>query len=1136
MCAGVLRRGMQRAQALRMQRRTLALLIALSPLANGCQGVLLGAEEEHGAPLPIAGPATLPEMIRRAPSVDACSTLGFDRIENCLNYGLPLEPSIHRSSVRPRGAETSAPTVPYGPHPSGTAPQTFVLPTHRTSADGRIATDGVGLAMFYPENLHYGFQTRPGRSVLGRTLGLGEDVRIDGRPGRTRYPAAYFLGEHGASLNTAENWEICSGRDPNMGSGSDSNAGRNLRTCIAPDPDAPYNPSQPTAHAIHGECYDANLIFVVNGNPGSSGLGERVEIRSIALTFFFGGASQPSLRGAVRVPETSAPSQAIFLYPTGDLTRAEGEILPWHRNYDIPPPNAGTPQWSIRHYYEAALARCDGATTQPAWCHFLDQQHVLPVDQRYVIHRSPTSSHTWDGVRNSEPNAHGEYDAFHAFLEPATTGDGRVLIVHDYHQGILYSYNEVGPCDAAGFSDFRPISMAYLDPRVNQRYGFARYPVRRTNGEVVPPGETVDGGYPWIDRHGNNLMFPAVGGQNGFVGHWVPNPGESDWTVRLPNDDGSFTPDPDPEVEAFMNVPGETVETESWNVNNGNGTGVVVLGSWTRGKMILVDNGLYESDWTFSTYSSGFRDHRFAVPLFVDNETFETEDTLVRPAGVAFVNSFENIMNQYNVMNPISPFDVVWTASSTQERNTEIVFDEYMRRGMRVVAHMNADITLYPNPSHDDGEVRRNPLMQQVNNGFVPQAGALHLFSHSPVLQNATTTESPETGGIATLRLLGGSWLPPVAEGGVQGRGVWLDGANDHVLIERLPASLRRFYLGLWVDLRAWDARASMTLYRFGNGTAIDLRQGAIRVVRPGTTSQELALDAAAMENARYFHLGLGFDDGPGGPRMVVFLDGQRVGTLAIGQTPRFVPATAPPSATGTLTIGTNEYRALRGGGYVYPVRGWVDEFRMMDLQPGELESTTFTEHACNLALGSARRLGTSIVCEQIDFRHNDTTDAEGVGASLDFPLEAYQTRNCGNSVHQNAGALGCARGELLSLADRQLVASQHRPDFSDVAFCTTCHTDAMDAVPGLRPAALLPYPLDPTTGVPNMSATALTDPRRQPMQWLRRMDGRAPRRDTGASQLFDPSHFNAAWLHGQLDPQILGGTNSTQPTRLGPY
>jgi hypothetical protein len=68
------------------------------------------------------------------------------------------------------------------------------------------------------------------------------------------------------------------------------------------------------------------------------------------------------------------------------------------------------------------------------------------------------------------------------------------------------------------------------------------------------------------------------------------------------------------------------------------------------------------------------------------------------------------------------------------------------------------------------------------------------------------------------------------------------------------------------------------------------------------------------------------------------------------------------------------------------------------------------------------------------------------------------------------------------------------------------------------------------------MSATAQTDPRRQPMQWLRRMDGRAPRWDLSSSPLIDPTRFNAAWLHGQLDPRILGGTNATEATRIGPY
>ena len=1139
-------------------------LVVLGTVATGCQGVLF-AEHGEGEGEFVDQPDRLPEAIRRAPGMEACSGLGFARVEDCLNNGLPPAPSIRRSSVRPREAvrprgelpidppSTTARTVPYGGAPMNGAPQTFVLPDHRTSADGRIATDGLSLALFFPENLDYGFQTQPGRSPLGRSMGLDQGMRADGRPGHTRIPEAYFTERmtYGAcrpdgscergtcnlgqcvtrpTLNTSENWEICSGRDPDMGSGSDPTAGRVMRTCFAADPEGGPGPDECGAGRIAGQCYDANFIFISTALPGASDLSERMEIRSIAVTLFFEGAAVGTQSGGVRVPTNRTPSQWVFLYPTADLTRAEGEQLPCNRDYRVPAPNPSTAPYSITHFYEASLALCNGPSdgiADPLWCHFQDQQHFLPLDQDYIFHRSPTSSHAWSGVRHIEPNAHGEYDSFHALLEPATTADGRVLFIQDYSQGLMYSYNTVAPCDAAGFREFRPISMAYLDPNVNTRYGFARYPVRRTDGEVIPPGETLIGGYPWVDRHGDNLIFPTLEGQNGFRGRWRENEGEGgSWSVRLPNEDGSFTSSGDADVEALMHVPGEGAPIESWNVNNANGTGAVILGSWTRGKMVLLDNGLAQSDWTFSTHAQGFRNHRFGI------EIFREEETLVRPAGVALVNSFENIMNQYNVMNPITPFDVVWTASSSQQRNVEIAFDEYMRRGMRVVAHMNAGIGLFERIE----DAPANPETQRSTNGFVPAEGRTDLFAYSPILQNASTADSPETGGIATIRLLGGSWLPPVAEGGVQGRGVWLDGVNDHILIDRLPAAVPRFYLGLWIDRRQEDPLLPTTLYRFGDGSSIEIRQGAVRYLRPEGSAHEVALDANAMVNGRYVHLGLAFDVAASGPVMSVWVDGQRRSSVRISQVPRFAPASEPSATTGRMAIGTTEYRTSPSGAPVYPVRAWVDEFRFIDLEPGEFTSSAFTEHACNLALGSMRRAGHGTsVCEQIDFRHNDQVDAEGVGTSLDFPIEAYQTRNCGNSVHQDSGGLPCARAELLGLADRQLVANQHRPDFSDVPFCVTCHMSASDPVAGLRPEALLPFPIDPITGVANMSATTMTDPRRQPMQWLRRMDGRAPRWDEPGSPLVD-ARLPASWFHGQLDPVILGGTASTSPTRLGPY
>jgi hypothetical protein len=1079
-------------------------LLGLALLAGGRSPTTSGAFDDD---LVFRGPG--PTSIRS--EAPPCSDVGFDVVENCINADLPPSPSIRRRFVAPRNGVSQDPadldlalTKPFSARShAGAFAQTFALPNHRTSVDGRLTTvDGNRLARFSPENLAPGFRTfaDPGRRVLSHSRLLVHELRTDPRPGRSRVPQHVITRD---DFGTGVFWEMCNGTAPD-GTGQ-------MRLCRAR--------RTPQQGLEEGECYDVTILWANHG-PADGEMWW--ELRSIDLTVFIPRGKS--------VPTSGQPHWEdgyIYYYPRSEVDGLT-ELPPLS---DFEPPSGFPPVVSHQALVQVANEACTGPD-QPKWCRYLDEQRSL-VGESFRFYTGPDTYHHWDGRLGSPAGPQG----FHALLEPATTADGRVLFIHDYGQGIMYSYNTEGACDARGFRDFKPISQAYLDPDVNSRYGFARYPIRDTSGVAFPPGATVVGAYPWVDRKGSNLMFPVADGQDGFVGRWVANPGQAGWAP-----DGQ--------------------EVQPAHVNKNNSTGVVVVGAWTRGKMVVLDNGLNATDWTFS--ADAFRAHRFRLPLYGLGRA-PSEQVLVRPSGVALLNSLENSLNQYDAMSPISPFDVVWTASSTQARNAEVVFDEYLRRGMRVVAHMNAPMTRYPTGRAEF------PFLVTYDNGFVPTAvvpnAAGFVFRRTPRLQNASTMPSP-----ATLELRGGAWIPPVAEGGVLGRGVYLDGVNDHILVQRLPGRLSHFYLGLWIDQQKPSPTLSRTLYRFGDGTRVTLRRGGVSVVAPGGATASAELSPERTGHRRYFHLGLAFGWDGQQTHVRVWEDGTYVGTHALPRRVEFslAPPVAPvqvdcPRATGWRCAPDGLGAGLCHGGQVMtttscaynhmvcsqasidaggpacvptadgqlvvgnsrpdggaPIRAWVDELRLIDLQPAEASSRVFAELACNLALGSLAFPGqVGSQCEQIPLRHDEPEDEEGVGTGLDFPVEAYTQRNCGNTVHRNA-VEPCGHDEAYGVADKQPVAALPRPDFSGQAFCRTCHVSSTDPVPGLRLGSLV------AGTVPSED-----DPRRQPMTFFRNMPGGAPHMNGVA---LPP--FGDGWETGDrvLDRVIHGEGPTVRPNRAGPY
>ncbi|MBK9071432.1 MAG: hypothetical protein IPL79_10580 [Myxococcales bacterium] len=961
-----------------------------------------------------------------ASGTQPCPT-NYAQVEGCYNLVNPPTPSVRRSFI-PASATTPG-AVPFGRSDAVAMPgQTQLLPNHRSTVDGRLVTlDSRTMAAFRPEALGYGMQGTTTKSLRGAQGGFYYSTMIDPRPGKSRLPATSL-----SKLTGPPNgWDICN---------SDGAGSTGARACTA----TLVNAAGQDVDAS-GECYDITPVWAWESD-------NYWDLRSAALTAFVPAAKELAASETGEVlffPRTAASyvgkqrDYSAFFYSACDT-----KYGPLYGNCD----------WGINRFFAEVTADCTAGNNQP-WCQLLNSQKSAVGN--YTFFTAPGQSHSWAGRNQSTPDSH------HAFLEPATTADGRLLIIHDYRQGIMYSYADT-PCDASKWTTFKPISMAFTDPAVNTRYGFAKFPMRRFDGSMVPAGETIPGGYPWIDRRGDNLMFPMFPTQK-----------------RAWNGTAEAT--------------GATWNHDTFGATNS--PGVVAVGAWTKGKLILLDNAVSATDWGTPAWEQ--RNDIFGLRLY-------REGTVrFRPQGISLLSSLENQFNHIEALNPSTPRDVVWLMSSAAQRTAEVAFDDYLQSRVLIAAPMNVEMTHESYTELVAGNYTNT--LYTPHNGFtrITTNGTSKWnwpwqFTAAPImLQNASTTVNP-----ASLRLRGGAWINPIAEGGVQGRGIYLDGYNDHIAASEVPV-VDNFYLGLWVDVRTagWTAsKPSRKLYEFPDGSAIELSTERV-TFRTGTSAKTVDVN---VPQGSYTHVGIALA-GDTQRIATVFINGTKVGEVALdGISSLFRLGSG---AAGSLVIGSSGSGAL-------PLGAWIDEFRLLSLE-GAGPTPTFFEEACNQALGSLRRAGASFTCEQINFRQNDVLDAAGADKGLEFPLAAYTTRNCGSTVHGNAPA-ACARGEALGLDQKQLVANSQRPDFSGVAFCVTCHNSAVSPVKGLLPAALLAG-----------TQPAKLDLRRQPMQWPRAMSGYAPSKHGSAVAPYTASGNGA--MTRMLDEYFLGANASTPPTKVAP-
>ena len=658
------------------------------------------------------------------------------------------------------------------------------------------------------------------------------------------------------------------------------------------------------------------------------------------------------------------------------------------------------------------------------------------------------------------------------FQEPTeftTTSDGKLLFVNG--NGVSYAYSEGDGCKAEEFTLFKPLSCFPMDPRVSH-YPLAQN-VREhspgfkaftdTQGNIIQPGEIILGAYPWVDREGRNIFYADV---VNFRDGW----------------------------KALRQSPTQLTEhgidliPDQSNIAKGNG--IVALGAWTQGKVIVMDNLMNSTDWTGRTSMIGRpqgganMSHNFEMALY------QTVPRWIRPASVALINSAENRFNYLKGQTPTLPFDVVWNMTTTRNQNSEVIFDEYMTHNAFVVAHMNAPHTRHRNHNAcgtiegslacsnqpDDGFVPNYPDvdLQNIVVGYGPKEDLSdrpeYKFKRNPKIQNASTSwpeRAPfDGGGPKSLRLRGGARIEPVALGGVRGKGIYLDGKNDFIDMGFPKPNHDDWFYGIWLDPRDQSTATRHTVFFWPDESWIALDGDTLYAYDSNTQFTYNVALGQELERGKYFHLGVKIYHQGTTQILEVYINGTHVNTLNINNGQGFDLNFYDQSWFAVGDPGPGFTRVDEQ--YRNTWKGWVDEFRIYALD--EQSTDHFDEFICNLAMGSLMNQNGREVCEQLDL------DAKG--HPVDTPQQNGLT--CADKAHQLGADPSCLRASKLGIApmDPQLP----RPDFQQNHFCNTCHIDnhsmiELDVQNALfGGAAYLPNRED--------------DPRRQPMDWPRHVYG----------------------------------------------
>ena len=685
-----------------------------------------------------------------------------------------------------------------------------------------------------------------------------------------------------------------------------------------------------------------------------------------------------------------------------------------------------------------------------------------------------------------------------AFFEPMVTRDGRLftgrignstltwtrgpgdVLSHVYDIVYAVAPESASPCDVSAFAELLPLSHAPYDSDMVGRYGIAEYPFRDPEGKLIPNGADLQANYPWVDRDGDNLFMTTV---SATLYYEDPTTGAVRTRYPAACAPGAQCQPPATGAAIFGYEP------------NTDTRGIAMAGLWTRGKMVMLDSSINNTDYGLK---NGDDYHRM-INLYSPTAAVPYPSTAVRvgsgrdnsgihaPAGAVdnttFIDSTENLFNHHPYLQPVTLRDVVWTMN-TGRGSAEVAFDDYLSPHAFILSSMNGAL------SHSGGY---NAASMTYHDGFHQAWQSLgYGFVRDVKLQNAATSLGWDTPAHGLAH--GDVRLEPVALGGVHGKGFWLDGASGvsyEVGVQAQKVAKHPWFVGLFLDSRFEDDDTIRRVMTWPDGSSVALEGRAHVLLRApsGETVRRFTLPQALVApEASWFHLGLLIN--PGGQRITLLINGMR---LARHKLP---PSAAQPVAQGApgtntsaqqglfqMIPGTFTMGALEGEdspGF----RGWVDDLKVFAERPN-------LEVQCNHARGTLVGLPegyTGSWAEIADaypaVSHKRITHRLKLGAQASFTRYVcavdYASDQGMNRLNLPEGTLGIR--EALLMPEAPLVFGAPRPDSSQNTFCLSCHVE--DQPPELSPEALIADP----RGLPLQ-----LDARRQPSQAPRLIFGHIP-------------------------------------------
>lgn len=675
-------------------------------------------------------------------------------------------------------------------------------------------------------------------------------------------------------------------------------------------------------------------------------------------------------------------------------------------------------------------------------------------------------------------------NAMDTVFEPSMTGDGLLWLGKFTSQGkkrwtwenpetgqrtlfpprarpIVYSMNTKAACDIDGWTEFSPISHAAYDPKINKRYGFAHYLMRDPEGNTIADGDIIAADqYPWISRDGS-MLFLETGGDMLFYYDDIQEKVSSRYPARCASEDNclwnSIKGQKQKENIRLVEMP--------LNINRN----VSMLGAWTHGKMVIVDNALNFMDYA----PNDGLDQHFYVSLY--NEQNPLSDNKVHRSGEvlmannkqllhtirgssnegAQLGSVENRFNHLPNMKPKTQRDIVWLFSKGNGASVELVFDDYISHEVLIYAPMTAS---FANADALSVEI------QGIHNGF-HRTGDLSgkgFNGHNPIrIQNAATS-APSISSTQQFMAVpaygeveGDIRIEPYALGGIEGKGLWFDGKSR--LYFHLPKQSsaqaykkKEWYLGVFLDNREQENSTEALIVSFPDGSTVWQAKHAwvLKSKRGKMIGQYQYGDAKtlswqhlgiriAKKNIRLYHNGMPVAKFP------------RKGTFSMKE--------------GELSLGLKNTHSTQG------FKGWIDDVKVIALHP-KVSEQILCEHARGTLIASEASLPKHTPVALPEWHQAIKQQIHNAGEFTDKAVSCFTNYTSESGAHAGNVPTNAVPLRALMLQPKNIIDAKPRPDETNNVFCLSCHAKGLHNKLNLD-------------ALEHRDIRALDDPRRQPMQ-----------------------------------------------------